>query len=109
MQPAQHPLGAAAVVVLHKLVAGARGVVEGALVETLEKETPRVTEHLGLDQHDVGNGEAGGLHGGFSKFFLEQAQQILAIAVLDKGWARRWSCSLSIHWPRHAISSGRQS
>jgi len=37
VQAAQHALGAAAVVVSHKLVAGAGGFVEGFLVEALEE------------------------------------------------------------------------
>jgi hypothetical protein len=42
VQAAQHAFAAAAVVVLHELVVGARGLVEGALVEALEKK-PRAS------------------------------------------------------------------
>ena len=63
MQTAQHALGTAAVVVLHKLVVGTRGVVEGLLIEAFKEKASGVTEHLGFDEDDFRDGCAYDIHG----------------------------------------------
>ena len=64
MQAAQHALGAAAVVVLHKVQVQAGGMVEGFLVEAFEEETTGVAEHFGFDDEYVWNGGGGDFHAG---------------------------------------------
>ena len=49
VEAAQHTLGAAAVVVLHKLQAGASGLVKRFLVKALIKKSTTVAEYFGLD------------------------------------------------------------
>jgi len=63
VQAAHHALGAA-VVVLHELMVGAGGFVEGFLVEAFEEKTACVALHLGLGQQDIGNSGWGDMHGG---------------------------------------------
>jgi len=68
MQPAQHALGAAAVVVLNELVVGAGGLIEGFLVEAFIEEAARVAKHLGFDDQHVGDGGRGDFHALFFSF-----------------------------------------
>lgn len=62
MQAAQQALTALAVVVLHEVVVGARGRVEGLLVKALVEETARVPKDLRLDDQDLGDGGGLDLH-----------------------------------------------
>ena len=62
VQPPQHALRTAAVVVLHKWVVGASGFVEGFLVETFKEKASSVTKHLGFDDDDFWNGGANDVH-----------------------------------------------
>ena len=62
MQTAQHALGTAAVVVLHKLVVGTRGLVKGLLVEAFEEKTTGISEHFGFDQLDIRDGGRNNVH-----------------------------------------------
>ena len=66
VQATQHALGAAAVVVLHKVHIQAGDVVEVLLVEAFKKEASAVAEHFGLEDQDVGDvgGGDGVGHGG---------------------------------------------
>ena len=64
MQAAQDALGAAAVVVLHKIDIKAGGFVEGFLVEALIKEATGVAKHFGFDDEDVWDGGGGDFHAG---------------------------------------------
>ena len=49
-------------VILDELDAAADGLLEFGLVKTLEEETTLVTEHLGLDEVDVRDGEGCRFH-----------------------------------------------
>ena len=55
VQPTQHALARAAVVVLHKLVAGAGGGIKGLLVKALGKKAPGIAKHFGFKHQYVGN------------------------------------------------------
>jgi hypothetical protein len=62
MQPAQHALGRARVVVLHKVHVVADGLVEDLLVVALHEEAASVPEDLGLQDEDIGDGSADDVH-----------------------------------------------
>jgi hypothetical protein len=55
VQAAQHALGAAAVVVLHKVHIQASDMVEVLLVEAFKKEASAVAEHFGFEDEQVGD------------------------------------------------------
>jgi hypothetical protein len=66
VQATQHTLGAAAVVVLHKVDLKPSDLVEVLLVEAFKKEAPRIAKDLRLEDEqvgDVGGGDGVG-HGG---------------------------------------------
>lgn len=62
MQTPQNTLSTAAVVILDELIGRPHRFVKDPLIEALKEKPSGIPEHLGLDQNDVGNGEAGGLH-----------------------------------------------
>ena len=55
VQAAQHALGAATAVVLHKVHILTGNLFEVLLVEALKKETPRIAKDLGLKDEQVGD------------------------------------------------------
>ena len=74
MQAAQHAPGAAAVVVLDKVLVQTRGLVKGFLVEAFIEEAARITKHLRFDDQRVGDG----CWGYFHTFLLFQWAQVAA-------------------------------
>jgi hypothetical protein len=66
MQPPQHAARGSRMIVLHERDRPSDGLLESALVETLKKKAPIVTEDAGLEQDHIGDAERGGFHSGGS-------------------------------------------
>lgn len=62
MQATQYAAAAAAVVILNELVVGTGCFVERPLVEALVEKAASVSEDLGLDNQDVGDGSRSDFH-----------------------------------------------
>lgn len=63
------------VIVLHELHGFADGFFKLRLVEAFEKEAAFVSEHLGFDEDDIGDGKWGGLH-----------QNTFSLRILSRYW-----------------------
>ena len=66
-------------VVLHKLDLQADRLFKLGLVKALKEEATVITEHPGLEQHNVRNGKAGGFHVDFYSFKQEQSKRRITL------------------------------